>query len=71
MLQHKLNKTTKISIKKICTFSNVSFLLCLSIPRPCDVQMDTLVHKSAHTGTFRQINVSLAGVKLLCVHIYT
>lgn len=43
----------------------------LSIPRPRDVQMDTRVHKFAHTGTFRQINVSLAGVKLLCVHIYT
>lgn len=57
--------------RKICTLSNVSCSPCLSIPKLHHVHMDALVHGFADAGTFRQTGISLAGVKLSCVHIYT
>lgn len=70
MLQHKLNqaKNATFQFKKrkiyICTLSNVSFLPCLSIPKLHHVhELLTLEHSDTI--------ISLAGVKLSCVHIYT
>lgn len=74
MLQHKLSqaKNTRFQFKKkyIYTFK------CLLFALPVHPQTPRCAHghacaRVAHTGTFRQINVSLAGVKLSCVHVYT
>lgn len=47
MLRHKLNqaKKTGFQLKKYVHFQMFHFFLCLSIPKPHDVQMDMLVHK--------------------------
>lgn len=63
-------KNTRFQFKKkyIYTFK------CLLFALPVHPQTSRCAHghacaRVAHTGTFRQTNVSLAGVKLSCVHV--
>lgn len=72
---HKLNQAKNTSChlkknkktKKLCTFPNVSFFFLNVSPPIYKPQICAQTHtcaRVAHTGTFRQANVSLAGVKL-------
>lgn len=77
MLQHKLNqaKNANFQLKKKKK-KNMYTFKCLLFALPAHSQTPRCAHgrtcaRVAHAGAFRQTNISLAGVKLSCVHIYT
>lgn len=73
MLQHKLNQAKQKKKqdfnkkKKYVHFQMSPF--CPACPFPNSTTCTCA--RVAHAGTFRQTNISLAGVKLSRVHIYT